>query len=115
MNKTALYLGLGISLTTAMPAFSGSREFALFDLDQDGNLSIVEARSAFPSLLIVDVNEDGFLNRSEAEYGLKSLDLPPESSCQDDRVHAYEFQRISEKLEESDEQMKQELLGLTKR
>ena len=78
-----------------------TEDFSAVDKDADGELSIDEAKEAFPAeLLVIDSNNDGKLNQSEVESLVPGLMFSEDGSPADQgaTVGAEEYERIVQAL-----------------
>lgn len=96
-NICAVFVS-AISLTCCEKVYSAPPDFKIVDIDNDGVLSSGEARLAFPGI-IVDVNIDGFIDKSEVEYAIKTIKFPSNNSCQDNLIREVDYQMIVDELE----------------
>jgi hypothetical protein len=80
-------------------------EFSAVDKDNDGILSIAEARLLFPSLTITDVEMDGLLSRKEAKLALPLLVYTNDNHEDDTQlVGAAEYLLMAEKYLQAEEE-----------
>lgn len=81
-------LGLAMAASAALAATN----FEEADLDEDGNLSKVEADEVFPEINILDRNEDGMISTFEAQRAIPNIEFP--NASQDRTVTAEEYEVI---------------------